>query len=67
MQTQINFESPKLLLTKNSDGAQGAIVVTLGGILKFALFFIICLLFSILVTGISIMVTGWVLGDLGLG
>lgn len=66
MQTEINFVSPNVLLTRNSDGAQGDIVVTLGGIFKFALFFIICLLISILVTGISIIATGWVLGDLGL-
>jgi hypothetical protein len=66
MQTEINFVSPNVLLTRNSDGAQGDIVVTLGGIFKFALFFIICLLISILVTGISIMATGWVLGDFGL-
>lgn len=66
MQTEINFVSPNVLLTRNSDDAQGDIVVTLGGIFKFALFFIICLLISILVTGISIMATGWVLGDFGL-
>lgn len=66
MQTEINFVSPNVLLTRNSDGAQGDIVVTLGGIFKFALFFIICLLISILITGISIMATGWVLGDFGL-
>lgn len=66
MQTEINFVSPNVLLTRNSDGAQGDIVVTLRGILKFALFIIICLLISILVTGISIMATGWVLGDFGL-
>lgn len=66
MQTEINFVSPNVLLTRNSDGAQGDIVVTLGGIFKFALFIIICLLISILVTGISIMATGWVLGDFGL-
>ncbi|HEX9425378.1 MAG TPA: hypothetical protein VF899_19205 [Pyrinomonadaceae bacterium] len=66
MQTEINFESPNLLVTKNSDGAQGKTVVTLGGILKFALFFIICVLVSIL-TAIFFMITGWVLGDLGLG
>ena len=66
MQTEINFVSPNVPLTRNPDGAQGDIVVTLGGIFKFALFFIICLLISILVTGISIMVTGWVLGDFGL-
>lgn len=66
MQTEINLVSPNVLLTRNSDGAQGDIVVTLGGIFKFALFFIICLLISILVTGISIMATGWVLGDFGL-
>jgi hypothetical protein len=67
MQTEINFEAPNLLLTKNSDGAQGAIAMTLGGIFKFALFFIICVLVSILTAGISIMVTGWVLGNLGFG
>ena len=66
MQTEINFVSPNVLLTRNSDGAQGDNVVTLRGIFKFALFFIICLLISILVTGISIMATGWVLGDFGL-
>jgi hypothetical protein len=66
MQTEINFVSPNVLLTRISDGAQGDIVVILRGIFKFALFFIICLLISILVTGISIMATGWVLGDFGL-
>ncbi len=67
MRTEINFKSPNLLLAKNSDGAQGTTVVTLGGILKFALFFIICLLISILATTNSVMAAGWVLGNLGLG
>ncbi len=66
MQTEINFVSPNVLLTRNSDGAQRDFVVTLRGIFRSALFFIICLLISILVTGISIMATGWVLGDFGL-
>ncbi len=55
MRTDDNVGSPNLLLTKNSDAAQGTIVVTLGDILKFALFFIIFFL-------ISILATGWILG-----
>ena len=67
MQTEVDFESPDLLLTKNSDAAQGIIVVMLGGIVKVAIVFTIGLLISMLATGISIMATGWLLGDLGLG
>ena len=67
MQTEVTFESPNLLLSEGTDAAQGTIVVLLGGILKFALFFITSLLISILAIGMSITVTGWVLGDLGLG
>lgn len=36
------------LITKNSDAEQDATVVTLGGILKFTLFFMACLAFALL-------------------
>ncbi|MCM3873469.1 MAG: hypothetical protein ND895_22530 [Pyrinomonadaceae bacterium] len=67
MQTEVNLESPNLLLTKNSVAAPCTIVVTLGDIiLKVALFLIMCSLISTLVTGISMVATGWFLSDLGL-
>ena len=50
MQTEDNVESPNLLMTKKSNAARGTIVVTLGDILKFALFFIICFPISIAAT-----------------
>ena len=46
-QTEDNVESRNVLLRSNSDAVRRTIVVTLGDILKFALFFIICFLISI--------------------
>jgi len=53
--TADNVESRTLLLKEDSGKFQGGIVVTLGDILKFALFFFICFL-------ISLLVGGWLLG-----
>jgi hypothetical protein len=57
-QTGDNAESRDVLLRKNLDAVQGGIVVTLGDILKFALFFIICFL-------ISLLASRWLLGYFG--
>ena len=53
-----DVESRQVLLRKKSDAFQGDIVVTTGDILKFALFFAICFL-------ISLLVVGWLLGSFG--
>jgi hypothetical protein len=53
--TADDVESHEVLMQKESDKFQGGLVVTLGDILKFSLFFFICVL-------ISLLVGGWLLG-----
>lgn len=55
--TADDVESHNVLLPTEPEKVQGRIVVTLGDILKFALFFFVCFL-------ISFLAGGWLLGFL---
>jgi hypothetical protein len=51
-QREGDSQTPGVLITKNSDAARDVTVITPRGVLKFALFFIACVAFALLLVGL---------------